>query len=215
MLRRLLAAGQTQLQQQDAEAAMESYERAAALGREALRDPAVPASGAADPACGSLHDARLSGNAETVRDSRSGAMLGSKTNPNPGTESLRDATDPASGVADPARDSPGGLTPASEPNPNRNNQEVGGRAAALPVVVRALLAQAGILRAQGLAEAAVGAEDEALALDPFAMHGTFELRQARAACRPGQGPGTGLAGRVAGPGGLGKDRKGKRKGSRV
>lgn len=195
---------------------MESYERAAALGREALRDPAVLASGAADPACGRLHDDRISGNAETIRDSHSGAMLGSKPNPNPGSESLCDATGPASGVANPARDSRGGLTPASEPNPDRSNsQEVGDRAAALPVVVRVLLAQAGILRAQGLAEAAVAAEDEALALDPFAMHGTFELRQARAARQPGQHPGSGLAGRVARPGGVGKARKGKRKGSRV
>lgn len=69
-------------------------------------------------------------------------------------------------------------------NPGKNPAPAG-RAPALQVAVRALLAQAALLRAQGLGVAAEAAEDDALALDPFAQNGTFELRRARAAGRAG------------------------------
>ena len=155
------AAGQAQQQQRDAQAALQSYECAATLGRQALRSAPGPAS--------------ASGSSERRAECRSapapaGDVVGSGGRGDRGARAAADQV--------PMR------SPDPDPGPGRNPGQYArpaGRAPALQVAVRALLAQAALLRAQGLGASAGAAEDEALALDPFAQNGTFELRRARAA----------------------------------
>ena len=157
------AAGQAQQQQQDAQAALQSYERAAALGRQALRSAAGPASSSgslkrgAEGQAASAPVEAMAGNGERARG-------------NGGLQAAADGVHIQEPDPDP---DPGGAL--------GRNPRPAGRAPALQVAVRALLAQAALLRAQGLRVAAEAAEDEALVLDPFAQNGMFELLRARAA----------------------------------
>lgn len=161
------AAGQAQQQQQDAQAALQSYERAAALGRQALRSAAGPASSPGSPERGPEGQAAP---APAEAPAGSGVRARGDQWPQAAVDVVHmQKLDPD---PDPADD------PGRNPGP-------AGRAPALQVAVRALLAQAALVRAQGLRVAAEAAEDEALALDPFAQNGTFELRRARAAGRAG------------------------------
>lgn len=163
------AAGQAQQQQQDAQAALQSYERAGALGRQALRSAVGPAPPPCNPESGAEGHAAPAP-AEALGGNGGGAH--SERGPQAAADGVhRQKPDP-----DPDPD-PGG-DPGQMPRP-------ASRAAALQVAVRAQLAQAALLRAQGLRVSAEAAEDEALALDPFAQNGTFELRRARGAARAG------------------------------
>ena len=160
-------AGQAQQQQQDAQAALQSFERAAALGRQALRGAAGPASPSGSPARGLGH-----GSAPAPAQVARGD--GARAQGPPSARAAANRVHMQSPDPDPGPGACHGTSHSSA-----------GRAPALQVAVCALLAQAALLRAQGLRVAAEAAEDEALALGPFAQNGTFEVRRARGAGRAG------------------------------
>ena len=167
------AAGQAQQQQQDAQAALQSYERAAALGRQALHSAAGPAPSSRSPERGAEGQA-----AQAPAEAAGGVSRRAG-----GGRGVLAAADGAH-TQKPGPDPDPGDDPGRKPRP-------AGHAPALQVAARALLAQAALLRALGLRVAAEAAEDEALALDPFAQNGTFELRRVRAAGQAGAKPSRG------------------------
>ena len=146
------AAGQAQQQQQDAQAALQSYEargprwaaRRCAAQRGLLPPPCSPERGADGHAAPAPAGA-TAGNGERPYGDRGAASR------HDGFHIQKPDLDPD---PDPVGD------PGRKPRP-------AGRAPALQVAVRALLAQAALLRAQGLRVAAEAAEDEALVLDPL------------------------------------------------